>query len=154
MLKRNVLNEINAARLAHAKWVRRAKHLVENLPVTEEMIPMDSTECAFGRWFFSNGMKFRILNNFGTLVDQINLHHTQVHDIYLHIYKIYFLDTKRSWMMNMLTKTRKEVSIEGQRMAYRYFTELENASESLTKILDQFEREVAILDEAKLMSVA
>lgn len=46
-LKKQALREIRDAHITHTKWLRRAKHLVENLHVDEKMIPLDSTECHF-----------------------------------------------------------------------------------------------------------
>ena len=39
MSKEILLQEIKRAKKAHLLWVKRAKHLIQDLPITEDMIP-------------------------------------------------------------------------------------------------------------------
>ncbi len=96
MRKRSeIIQNLTAAKVAHTKWVRKAKHLVESLPVKEDMIPIDSTDCKFGQWFYSEGIRFKIDDSFSSILGKIEKEHTELHNLYLKIYKIYFVDTKR-----------------------------------------------------------
>ena len=89
-LKKQALLEIRDAHIAHTKWVRRAKHLVENLPVDEKMIPLDHTECHFGQWLYNSGMKYKNIPQLTHTIRAIDESHQELHNIYLNIYKIYF----------------------------------------------------------------
>jgi hypothetical protein len=146
-LKKHTLKEIRDAHLAHEKWVRRAKHLVENLPVDEKMIPLDSTECQFGQWFYISGIKYKNIPQLTDIIHKIEEYHKELHDIYLNIYKIYFLETKRSWVMSLLTESRKKVSPINQQLALEYYHTMEKVSKSLMDTLDQFEGYLAQRDE-------
>lgn len=138
-IKRQILKEIRDAHIAHTKWVRRAKHLVENLPVDEKMIPLDSTECQFGLWLYNNAMKYKNIPQLTGILHKIEEDHRDLHDMYLKIYKIYFLETKRSWMMNLVTQSRKEVSPKKQAEAFKYYQILEETSVILIESLETFE---------------
>ncbi|MDD5052495.1 MAG: CZB domain-containing protein [Sulfuricurvum sp.] len=143
-LKHQILDEISSARIAHSKWVRKAQHLVANLPVNKEMIPVDFTECTFGKWLYEYGPKYKKNFHLCDIINEIEYQHAELHDTYLKIYKIYFLDTKRSWIMNVLTLSQKEISNAEQKKAKIYLSELEKTSKTLLKMLDHFEKILAV----------
>ncbi len=136
VFKQNLID----AKEAHIKWVRRAKHLVENLPLSEDMIPVDSTECSFGCWFHKEASRLKVLRGFEELVEEIDALHTKLHDIYIRIYKIYFVDTKRSWLLKAILGEKKEVPAHKQEEAQHHFLELEGVSSKLIKKIEQLER--------------
>lgn len=138
-IRKHIVKEIRDAYVAHEKWVRRAKHLVENLPVDEKMIPIDSTECQFGQWLYGNGMKYKNIPQLSGILHKIEEEHRNLHNVYLRIYKIYFIDTKRSWMMNLLTQSRKEVSSTKQQDALHYYYQMVKISTQLLESLEIFE---------------
>jgi len=55
MEKIDVLKNIRAARRSHTQWVDKAKSLVNGLEVKKEQIPLEVTECSFGKWFYCDG---------------------------------------------------------------------------------------------------
>lgn len=138
-LKQQILKEIRDARIAHEKWVRRAKHLVENLPVDEKMIPLDSTECHFGQWIYNHGMRYKSIPALNVIIHKIEKEHRDLHDIYLRIYKIYFLETQRSWAISLIISSRKEVSTRKQEEGLYYYKMIEKTSASLIQALEEFE---------------
>ena len=141
MMERDyTLEKLRDAKKAHAKWVRRAKHLVENLPVCEDMIPLDSTDCAFGCWLYSEGMKYKNNNITSPILEAIEETHHTLHDIYLRIYRIYFVESKAGFFQRLLfTKTHNAISTQKQVEALKYFEELKGISDALVKQLDNFE---------------
>lgn len=153
-IKRKILKEIRDAHIAHAKWVRRAKHLVENLPVDEKMIPLDSTECQFGIWLYNDAMKYKNIPQLTQILSKLEDDHRNLHDMYLKIYKIYFLETKRSWMMNLVTQSRKEVPQKKQLEALQYYQNLEKASLMLIESLEKFEAYVLIQKDEILVTIS
>ena len=141
MEKEYTLEKLRDAKKAHAKWVRRAKHLVENLPVKEDMIPLDSTECAFGCWLYSEGMKYKSNHMTSHVLEAIEETHHQLHDIYLKIYRIYFVESKAGFFQRLLfIDNRKSISPQKQVEALKCCEELKKVSETLVKQLDTFEQ--------------
>lgn len=137
--KKEIAKEIRNAHIAHEQWVRNVKHLVENLPIHKATIPLSSTECDFGKWLYGTGMKYKAIPALTRIIFKIEQDHRDLHNIYLRIYKIYFLETQRSWAMNLFTNSHKKVTPEKQSEAVKYYQEMEKMSIWLIKSLDQLE---------------
>ena len=91
MNKEHVLEHLRAAKSAHIKWVQKAKLLINGLDVKEDSIPVDSTECKFGQWFYSEGQILNALsNNPVECMVKIERLHFNLHDVYMNIFNIYF----------------------------------------------------------------
>jgi hypothetical protein len=151
-LRKQIVKEIRDAYVAHEKWVRRAKHLVENLPVDEKMIPVDSTECQFGQWLYGRGMKYKNIAQLSGILHKIEEEHRNLHNTYLRVYKIYFLETKRSWVMNLLTQSRKEVSPKKQQEALYYYHQMVKISTVLLESLEVLEASLVMQKDEVLVS--
>ncbi len=146
MPKQRILQKLLDAKLAHGKWVRRAKHLVESLPINEDMIPLDSTECAFGKWLYNDGMKCKSLRNLEPLLKSIEKEHTQLHTIYATIYNIHFIETKRGFISKIFLGNKKKISKEKRSIALEKYHELEKVSEKLMILLQRFKRALMMED--------
>lgn len=138
MQKEAVLERLAAAKKAHIKWVNRAKSLVEGLPIDKDAIPMDSTECQFGTWFYSDGQKLNMLTNMDCM-GTIETLHTQLHDTYLKIFKLYFGEDKRSFF-SKLFNTKSKIGEMEKEMARDYFGHLEGISKKLLEEIGKLER--------------
>jgi len=68
MTKTGILQQIQDAKTAHIRWVKRADHLVSGLPVDKDFIPLESTTCAFGQWFYHDGVKLRLVPSIDNLM--------------------------------------------------------------------------------------
>ncbi len=139
MFNKTAYAKIRDARASHARWVRRAKHLIEGLPVSEDLIPIDSTACAFGVWLYDEGMRYKTRPELSAYLNSIEKKHNELHDVYLSIYKIYFVDTKPSWFRSLVTKQLKEVSPQKREQAEAYFKVLQEVSDELITTLEDFE---------------
>ncbi len=138
MNKTETLDQLSAAKKAHIKWVNRAKSLVEGIPVEKDAIPVDSTECQFGTWFYGEGQKLYAMSSMDCL-DIIENLHFQLHDIYMKIFKLYFGETNRSFF-SKLFKMKKKVSDQEKEMAKEYFAKLQEVSKELLDEIGKLER--------------
>jgi len=141
LTKAKILQELNSAKIAHERWVKRAEHLVDGLPVDQSFIPLDPTECGFGRWLYSDmGHRLRLLKEYKSLIEQIEFYHDKLHDIYRKIYKIYFVIPKeRSLLHKIFTLNSKKPTASEQQTAQEYFSELKKSSMELKQLLTQME---------------
>ncbi len=55
MKKEEIITHLRAAKSAHIKWLQKAKLLINGVDIEEDAIPVNSTECKFGKWFYTNG---------------------------------------------------------------------------------------------------
>lgn len=138
MDKSATLEALGAAKAAHIKWVNRARNLIDGIPVVKEAIPVDSTECAFGKWFYLEGSK---LNAFGSMdcLSVIETYHFELHDRYLKIFTIYFGEDSRGFFSKLLNK-KKKVTENDIRLARDYFEQLESSSKKLLDEITRLER--------------
>ena len=139
----SILHQTSNAKVAHTQWVRRADHLISGLPVEKKFIPLDPTECTFGRWFYSQGSQLRTLKSLKEISDAIEKQHDKLHDIYGKIYKIYFLmPQKRTLLHKILTFNSKEVTKAEKEEAKGYYKTLSETSDLLLYLVGQFEIEI------------
>lgn len=96
MNKQHVLEHLRAAKASHVAWVQRAKMVINGVEVDKNSIPVSSTECAFGQWFYIDGQKLNgMSNNPMECMTEIEQLHFQLHDVYLrenflfHLYRTY-----------------------------------------------------------------
>jgi len=138
MDKETTLSELSAAKKAHIKWVNRAKTLIEGFPVEKEAIPVDSTECQFGTWFYGDGQRLYAFSGMDCL-EAIESLHFQLHDTYFRIFSLYFGEDKRSFFSKLLNR-KKKISDSDKAVARGYFSELEEISKKLLGEIGRLER--------------
>lgn len=143
MDKEDILLQLNAAKQAHLGWVKRAKSLIEGVPVEKNLIPVDCTACAFGQWFYSDAQGLKAIPGMDIL-KVIEEEHTSLHDTYAKIFTIYFTSEELSFLSKLLGK-KKKIPQADQEMAVEYFTELQAISAKLIAAIDKLERRISAL---------
>jgi hypothetical protein len=150
MNKADILGHLRAAKAAHINWVQRAKLLISGFDVNEESIPVNSTECKFGKWFYGEGQLLQsIRNNPMDCMQKIEQLHFELHDVYLNIFKIYYDAGKKSFF-SKLFGSKKKVSVEDQQKAQEYFKEMEAISKKLIEEINLMERRIAVISEKEI----
>jgi len=151
MVRESILQHIFNAKKAHVKWVKRADYLISGLPIDKDFIPFEPTECGFGMWMYGEGAKLRLLEDLNILISKIEYRHNQVHDSYLHIYKLFFLLPKqRGIIANILTLNSKKPTTKDINHARLYFDDLQESSDKLLILLGELEKAVYTLKMVEL----
>jgi len=145
MEKIEVLKNIRAARRAHTQWVDKAKSLVNGLPIKKEQIPLEVTECSFGKWFYCDG---QILLSFFTeeAIEKLDAKHKELHDVYMKIFKIYFPQERGSFLVSLF-KRKVKISAQDENTALAYLRNLEEISKELVSFLNIIEKNLNKVDE-------
>jgi hypothetical protein len=143
--KQKVLDSIRAARLAHVKWVDRARRLVEGTKITEDEIPVEATSCDFGHWFYGDGQILLGIFSVGS-VKKLEAKHKELHATYMKIFKIYFDTTNQSLFKKIFTQ-RKKLSEKDKVLAHEELTYLEGISDELIAYLNIFEKNLNKIEE-------
>jgi hypothetical protein len=142
MTRADILQETNKAKIAHKRWVKRADHLISGLPVDKEFIPLEPTTCGFGKWLYSQGTQLRTIEATKFIIEEIEHHHDDLHDIYGEIYKLYFvLPENRSFLHKLATFNSKKINKKEQEQAKAYFKQLKHSSEELLMLIEKLEKE-------------
>jgi len=155
MEKEHVLEHVRAAKAAHIKWVQKAKLLINGLDIDENAIPVDSTECKFGKWFYSDGQILNALsNNPVECMQKIETLHFNLHDIYLKIFTIYFsAEKKAGFFAKLFGKKRIDPSESEKLLAHTYYDEMEQVSRDLLDEINRLERRLVAVSAEKIKSL-
>jgi len=147
MNKNEVLDQLRAAKAAHINWVQRAKMLISGFKVDESAIPVNSTQCQFGKWFYSDAQKLNSMPNSSMeCMSDIEKLHFDLHDIYLNIYKVYY-ETEPQGFFSKLFGKKKKISEDSKKLAKEYFHSMEETSKQLVEEINRLERRiVAVAD--------
>ena len=152
MKKEDVLHHLRAAKSAHIKWVQKAKMLINGIEVSEDAIPVNSTECKFGIWFYSDGQILNSLsNNPLECMQSIESLHFELHDIYLKIFSIYFSENKKpGFFAKLFGFNKKNITSIEQEKAKEYFHNMEQISHELLDEINRLERRLLAVSEEKI----
>jgi mevalonate kinase len=155
MDKNEVLTQLRTAKAAHIKWLQKAKLLITGIEVDENAIPIDSTECNFGKWFYSEGQMLNALsNNPIESMKEIETLHSKLHDKYLKIFSIFFAkDKKTGFFAQLFGKKRKDPSTAEQELAKEYYSEMEKISQDLLDAINKLERRLVAVSDEKIKTL-
>lgn len=150
MKKAEILKQLRSAKAAHINWVQRAKLLISGFNIDEASIPVNSTECLFGQWFYKDAQILKSLhNNPIESMEEIEKLHFQLHDIYLNIFKIYYKIDKQGFF-SRLFGSKKRISDTERAEAGEYFKELEEVSKALIEEIDLLEKRIHAVGDKEL----
>ncbi len=150
MEKDIVLKELRVAKAAHISWVQRAKLLIEGIEIDKSSIPKNSTECNFGKWFYSEAQRLNGLrNNSLECMENIELYHAQLHDSYLKIFKLYYLVENRGFFAKLFTG-KKKLTDKTREQGREYFIELDKISKELLSEISRLERRVIAISNEEI----
>jgi len=153
MNRDEILGQLRAAKAAHISWVQRAKMLIEGFSINESSIPVNSTECEFGKWFYSDGQRLNdIRNNPVSAMNEIEDLHFKLHDIYMNIFKIYYDTEKKGFFSKMFGK-KKKVNDEDKATAKKFFVEMEGVSKELVQALNTMERRINVVNGGEIDAI-
>ena len=142
-----IMQQTSDAKVAHIRWVKKADHLISGLPVEKEFIPLEPTDCVFGKWLYSQGSQLRTQDSLMHLIEKIEKYHDELHDIYGKIYQIYFMMPQhRTLLQKIITFNSKEVTQNEIKEAKQYYAILEQISEKLLLAIKEFEVNVKELN--------
>ena len=154
MDKNEILIKLKDAKTAHKKWVEKAELLVSGYDMKIDAIPVNERECDFGIWFYEDCKELKncvlIPADTITTIESI---HTQLHDTYTNIYKIFYA----TYEISLLTKlfgTKKDIDPEKIKQAQPYLKELEGFSDSLLEELTQIEEMLQALSDEEIKNIA
>lgn len=152
MTKEEVLEHLRAAKSAHIKWVQKAKLLINGVDIEQSSIPVDSTECNFGKWFYTDGQILNSLsNNPLECMQSIEKLHFDLHDQYLKIFNIYFSQEKKGgFFAKLFGFKKKEISKTEQELSETYYKDMEEISKQLLEEINRLERRLIAIPESKI----
>lgn len=147
MDKKNVVDTLRSAALAHKKWTANALALINGVPLDKAQVPVNSTECEFGKWYYSDGQDLRDLPGFR----EVEGLHDELHKTYMEIFVLLFgeVQNKTSFFGRLFGRSHKVTDANSEAAMNKYHT-LENQSNMIIKQLVQLERVIMAMGDEQL----
>ena len=143
MLKKSIIQQLLNAKQAHMLWVKKANRLILNSADTTDSIPFDSTECGLGIWISREGKQLRKISTLNKLIENIEIKHNKLHNIYLNIYQIFFmLPKQKSFLEKLFNFNANRENEEVKEAARLYFKDIEQSSKELLALLVELENRI------------
>jgi hypothetical protein len=146
MEKKDVVSTLRGAAVSHKKWVGNALALIEGVPLEKDKVPVNSTECEFGIWYYSDGQNLKDIPGF----KEIEKPHNKLHRTYMEIFGIlYGEESKPSFFSKLIGRSHK-VAEEKRDAAMDKYQVLEDNSNVIVNQLDQLEKVISAMGETQL----
>ena len=145
MDKNQILEQIHTAKAAHISWIQKAKLLIEGFEVDQNSIPVNSTECRFGKWYYSDAQEINSLKSSSLrCMKSVERFHFELHDIYQNIFKLYYATDKKDLSTNSFGE-KKNIDDDTVKIGREYFLRLEKVSKSLLEEINRLEKRVVAI---------
>lgn len=141
MTKREIIQQLRAAKAAHIQWRAYAQALVGGFSVDQSHVPVIHTNCKFGQWYYGPGQMLSSLSTYGS----IDGPHAMLHQVYMEIYKLKFSEVKGG-----LFKSKAKIMAQNNKRAEELLQNLIAVSETLLESINMVESEVMAMSEEDL----
>jgi len=131
-----ILLQLRKAKTAHLRWRAYAMALSSGYAVEEGQLPVQHTDCQFGRWYYGEG---QTLNKYQEFRD-IEEIHSQLHHIYQEIFKTLFDQPEPSFWKKLLGKSADADLINKKMQLEKKLERLSDQSRKMMEALDQLEK--------------
>jgi Chemoreceptor zinc-binding domain len=155
MTKEEVLKHLKTAKNVHTDWVHKAKSLMNGAGSREDLVPVTSHECDFGKWFYYDGQRLSALsNNPLTCMKNIDQLHEKFHTAYRNVFEVYFPEEKKTGLISKLFgEKHKTLSPEEMEFVDAEFRELASVSQEMLDELNRLERRLEAVSDEKIESL-
>ncbi len=131
------LQQIARAKSAHLRWRAYAQALLAGQEIEEGQLPLEHTECQFGRWYYGAGQTMATLPAFRSIESP----HRQLHQISLDLFRLLkYSETPPFWQVLPGFKNKNDVKRTG--LILQQATQLIDVSSELLKALDTLEQQL------------
>lgn len=131
------LQQITRAKSAHLRWRAYAQALLAGQEIEEGQLPLEHTECQFGRWYYGAGQALSTLPAFRAIESP----HRQLHQISLDLFRLLeHGETPPFWQQ--LLGFKKKSDAKKTALIQQQATQLTRVSAELLKALDTLEQQL------------
>ncbi len=147
MNKDLTLEAINSARDSHMSQLDKIQALIDGEEITNPTT-VSYTKCTFGLWLYdkNNNIENILGENFYQQIEQL---HIKWHGEYSRIFDIFFTNRKKGFFAKILGHSN--VDEKELDRAKLYYSELQETTQNLLRILASSQRRIAALSETKFV---
>ena len=152
MKKDETLKSLEAAKLEIIRLVDKAKLLINGGEKEDEFLPIEQRKSKFGIWFYSDGQKLKALsNNPLECMTNIEQLHARLHETYLEIYNMCFLQEESGSFFSKIFKPKQKLLNDFEKKAIKEdFVFLEDTANKLLEEVKRLERRLVAVSEEKI----
>ena len=143
MTKKEIIQQLRAAKAAHIQWRAYAQAIVGGFSVDQNHVPVIHTNCKFGQWYYGKGQALSNLSGYGA----IDGPHAMIHQIYMEIFKLMFGEVKRGWN---IFASKEKIREKNKKKAEELMQNLLTVSETLLEAINMLEQEVVSLTDEEI----
>lgn len=148
MTKKEILNQLRAAKTAHLQWRAYAQAMVSGLPVEQDQVPIVHTKCKFGQWYYGPGQSLSSLPSY----EAIEVPHEILHQVYMKLFKLLFVEDDRS-LFGKLFRSRGKFDKKRQEEADALMQNLLSVSRTLLEAIAMLEQDIQGTPEEELAAL-
>ena len=141
MNKDQVLENLRDAALTHKQWVGNALALIEGVPLDKNKVPVNSTECKFGHWYYSEGQQLKGFPGF----KEIEKAHDKLHRTYMEIFAILFGKENEPSFFSKLIGSSHKILADNREVALEKYHTLEEQSKMIINQLEKLEKVITAM---------
>ena len=155
MKKEEMIEKLQKAKLADLQWIDKAKNLIAGTKNDQGVLPVETHDSEFGKWFYNEGQKLKKLsNNPLECMKNIEILHQQLHDRYYEIYHIYFSEEKKAgFFSKMMGAKRQNLTKEEDEHVASLLHNMETHSKEFINEVERLERRLEAVAQEKIDSV-
>ncbi|MDU9049488.1 MAG: CZB domain-containing protein [Candidatus Electrothrix sp. Rat3] len=141
MDKKEAVKTLRDAVISHKKWVANAHALIEGVPLEKDKVPVNPTECEFGRWYYTVGQNLNELPGFKDIEEA----HDNLHNTYMEIFSILFGEGREpSFFSKLFGRSHKVITEKREEAMAKYYI-LEEQSKVIIAQLGQIEKVISAM---------
>ncbi|MCI5223040.1 MAG: hypothetical protein D3924_10290 [Candidatus Electrothrix sp. AR4] len=141
MDKNDVVTALQNATLTHKKWVANALALIEGDSIDKDKIPINSTECEFGKWYYDAGQNLKELPGF----KEIEKTHNKLHQTYMEIFAILFEEANEPSFFSKLIGRSHQAIVANREEAMKKYHILREQSKLMLTQLEQLKKVITAM---------
>ncbi|HOB62502.1 MAG TPA: CZB domain-containing protein [Candidatus Competibacteraceae bacterium] len=146
MNKDAIIAVVTNAKRSHKTWVENAHSLIDGIPLDKEKVPVNSTSCKFGEWYYGDGQKLKRIPGFKEIEEQ----HDALHHTYREIFVLLFGEEESSSFFRKLFGISQRSSAKKLNIAKEKVGKLDKQSITIMKMLDDFGRTISSMTEEQI----
>jgi len=149
MSKVEVIKQLRAAKAENNLYIHKSKMIVSDKNYLIFYNPINSIECPFCQWLYTDAQKLRNLrNNSEEHMDSLEEIHEEIHNKYFNLFKLCNIKDI-GFIGKLIGKEDSSIGAE----AIDCYMKIEELSEKLSEKLTQLEKRVSVLKDSEIISL-
>ena len=147
MDKLEIITTLKLAAISHRAWFSNAQALIEGIPLDKDKVPVSALECEFGKWYYGEGRKLKVLPGF----QEIEEAHEKLHATYMEIFTLlYGKETgKPSFFSKLMGTAQKAVAAKREAAKAKSLILRDHSDEVIDK-MEELQQVIGAMDEKHL----